>query len=100
MKYQRKTKEIVDVLKAGPDTFVETILDFVCDCTICGIQISAVMCSKESEENYFYTFMTKIGSGIAYYKKGQYIIRNADNEIEIYNKDEFVENFTTTWEYE
>ena len=99
LKYQRKTKELVDVLIIGKYLSAEEVLDFVCDCTIANVQINSIVCSKESNDTYYYTLVTSKRIEIAYYKKGQYIVRNSNNEIEIYNKKEFDKEFTTPWEY-
>ena len=100
MKYQRKTEEFVEAIKYTKDCPIEGVLDFVKNCTDIGLEIGGIFITEIECDTYRYSFQTSKKNGLIPFYDGDHIVKTDNNEIEIYNKDSFNENFTTPWEYE
>ena len=102
MKYQRKTKEFVEAIKYTKDCPIEGVLDFVKNRTDRKVEIGGILITKlkDCSDQYRYSFQTSEKIGLIPFYDGDHIVKTENNEIEIYRKDSFAENFTTPWEYE
>ena len=76
------------------------ICEFIYGCAHNGIEIGEISTVICNENEYIHWLNSKKGTKVATFNLNNYLVKTENNEIEIHNKESFVKNFTTPWEYE